>query len=231
MAGTLVIIRHGESRWNLQNRFTGWVDVPLSKNGVLEAQRCAKHCKKFDFSVAFTSTLERAHSTLNIVLSEQGRTGIVLHPEDKRYNGPYAIATETDTPIIQNWRLNERYYGRLQGLGKAEAERKYGEKKVFQWRRGYEIRPPGGGESLKDVIKRTMPYVHKNVVPHLKRGEDVVLVGHGNTMRAMIKEFEGISDEEIAFVNLPEAHPIVYRYRAGAYSRIEGKYDFDRPLR
>lgn len=228
------MIRHGESRWNLGNRFTGWVDVPLSINGVKEAQACAKHCRQYDFSRAFTSVLERAHSTLHIILSEQGRTGIVQHPEDSRY-GRWLKASnaynDQDIPIFQSHNLNERYYGLLQGLEKDAAERKYGADKVFAWRRGYEPRPPGGGESLKDVVKRTMPHVQAKIMPYLRRGETVVLVAHGNTLRALIKNFENISNENIAFINLPEAHPIAYSYRRGVFKRIEGEYTFDRPLR
>ncbi len=234
MAGTIVLVRHGESRWNLGNRFTGWVDVPLSMAGIKEAQDCAKHCKKYDFQLAFTSALERAHSTLHIILSEQGRTGIVQHPEDKRY-GRWIKASNVfssrDIPIYEHKYLNERYYGSLQGLVKSAAEKKYGRDRVLDWRRGYDTNPPGGGESLKDVVKRITPYMETKVIARLKRGETVILVGHGNTLRSVIKGFEKISDEHITHIDLPEAKPLVYVYRSGRFTRTEGEYSFDRPLR
>lgn len=234
MAGSIILVRHGESRWNLDNRFTGWVDVPLSVNGIKEANRCAIHCKKFDFAIAFTSALERAHGTLQIILSEQGRTGVIQHPEDKRYGGWIRASNslgDSDLPVFEHKYLNERYYGDLQGLNKAEAEQRYGKDKLLAWRRGYTARPPGGGESLHDVLTRTKPYIQTKVIPRLKRGETVLLVGHGNTLRSIIKMFEQISDENIAYVDLPEAQPLAYSYKRGVFERIEGEYTFDRPLR
>ena len=234
MAGNIVLVRHGESRWNLDNRFTGWVDVPLSLNGIKEAERCAKHCKKFDFSVAFTSALERAHGTLHLILTQQGRTSVVQHPEDKRYGGWIRASNvfgSNDIAVYEHKYLNERYYGDLQGLNKEMAEKRYGKDQLLAWRRGYSSRPPGGGESLHDVLLRTRPYIQTKVIPHLKRGETVILVAHGNTLRSIIKMFEHISDENIAYVDLPDARPLVYSYKRGHFERTEGEYTFDRPLR
>lgn len=230
---TLILVRHGESRWNVCNRFTGWVDVPLSEAGIREAQACALHCKKYSIDVAFTSALERAHETLFITLSQQDRTGILQHPISTRY-GKWIRASrlcgEGDIPVFSSSFLNERYYGALQGMEKTEADQKYGTQKVLAWRRGYHARPPGG-ESLADTFHRVMPYFTLRIQPRLKKGESVMVAGHGNTLRAVIKKLEKLSEKEIASVDLPQAMPIVYTYARGAYKRVAGEYKFDRPLR
>lgn len=232
--GHLVLVRHGESRWNQCNRFTGWIDVPLSENGIREAQICAKHCNKFEYTSAFTSKLERAHLTLFIILASQDRTGIVQHEHNAKYYRWIKRSNHCsadDLPVFESAALNERYYGSLQGVEKGEAERKYGEKKLLSWRRGFHARPPGGGESLEDTFKRVEPYFTRHILPRVIKSEDVLFVGHGNTMRAMIKHLEKISDEDIAFLDLPKAVPIVYEYRRGKLRRVKGEYDFRRPLR
>lgn len=229
----LVLVRHGESRWNLCNRFTGWVDVPLSEAGIVEAQQCAVHCKPYAIDVAFTSALERAHETLFIILSQQDRTGIMQHGYSPRY-AKWVRASircgEGDIPVYANPLLNERYYGVLQGMEKGAAERKYGKAKVLSWRRGYVARPPGG-ESLADTFRRVSPYFTVRIQPRLKKGENVLIAGHGNTLRAIIKRIEGLDDERISMVDLPQAEPLVYEYADGAYRRVAGAYRLDRPLR
>lgn len=229
----LVLVRHGESRWNECNRFQGWVDVPLSENGVREAEHCAKHCKEFDFSAAYTSALVRAQETLLLILAQQGRTGIFQHDHDPRYSKWVKTSNhcgDGDIPIFETQTMNERYYGDLQGMEKIEAEKKYGKSKLLVWRRGYEERPPNG-ESLKEVFERVHPYFMKHVQPRLKRGETVLLSGHGNTLRSIIMHLEHITEEDIAFVDLPGARPLVYEFTRGKYKRIAGEYQFDRPLR
>ena len=230
---TLILVRHGESRWNLCNRFTGWVDVPLSEQGIKEAQTCAKHCVHFDFSSAFTSDLERAHETLLIILSLQGKTAIVQHREDSRYrrwvNASNRCGTG-DLPVFTSPFLNERFYGALQGMEKNEAERRFGKDKLFAWRRGFLDRPPRG-ETLKETFGRALPYFTKYILPKVKRGEETIVAGHGNTLRAIIKYIEGIKDEDISFVDLPKGHPLVYTYKHGTFTRTAGAYGFKRPLR
>ncbi len=231
--GTLVLVRHGESRWNLCNRFTGWVDVPLSERGIKEAQVCAKHCENFNFNSAFTSDLERAHETLLIILSIQNKTAIVQHTEDSRYRRWVSASNRCgagDLPVFTSPLLNERYYGSLQGMEKGEAEGRFGKDKVLRWRRGFSDRPPQG-ETLKEVFERVLPYFVKKIVPLAKRGEEVLVAGHGNTLRAIIKYLEGIKDEDIAFVDLPKGHPLVYEYKRGTFTRTGGEYGFKRPLR
>lgn len=231
--GSLILVRHGESRWNLDNRFTGWVDVPLSEEGIREAQACAMHCKKYDYTSAFTSMLSRAQATLLVILSQQNRTGIFQHPDDSQYAKWIRASNRHNgdgIPVYMDHRLNERYYGALQGMEKDTAEKKFGTEQVITWRRGYLEQPPGG-ESLKDAHERMHPYLVRAILPRVRKGENVLLVAHGNTLRAAIKHIEEISEEDIAFIDLPKAKPIVYGYRAGKYTRIGGEYTFKRPLR
>ncbi len=229
----LVLVRHGESRWNVDNKFTGWVDVPLSQRGISEASACAKHCRAYEFDCAFTSRLERAHETLQIILGDQDRTGIVQHTGvHSKYREwvKYSNRMNGDLPVYTSEHLNERYYGDLQGMKKQEADAKYGHDQVFRWRRGYADRPPQG-ESLKDTFRRVMPFVKKKILMKAEAGASVLLVAHGNTLRAIIKSLEGISDANIADVDLPEALPLVYRYERKKWKHVSGEYQHGRPLR
>jgi 2,3-bisphosphoglycerate-dependent phosphoglycerate mutase len=231
--GKLVLVRHGESRWNMHNRFTGWVDVPLSENGLREAERCAVHCEKYNFSTVFTSALERTHVTAAVILSRQGRNGIIQHDEKHRYR-KWMLHSNTcgkgDIPIYESPVLNERFYGDLQGMEKKQAEKVYGKQQVFAWRRGFSDKPPGG-ESMKQTFMRIHPYFDANIMPRVAKSETVLLSGHGNTLRAIIRHIEGISNEDIVNIDLPEATPIVYEYRRGKFIRIAGEYRLNRPLR
>ncbi len=231
--GTIVLVRHGESRMNELNRFTGWIDIPLSKKGIDEAHMVADHCAQFDYDVAFTSDLERAHETLLIILSHQRRIGLFQHGGDQRYlrmeDAPRSFFRKT-IPIFTTEKLNEREYGTLQGLNKNSAVKEYGKKQIVQWRRGFSDRPPKG-ESLKDVYTRVQPYYKKNIEGRLKKREKVLVVAHGNTLRTLIKYMENIDDTDIPLVDLPTGRALVYTYTDGTYDRIEGTYQFNRPLR
>jgi 2,3-bisphosphoglycerate-dependent phosphoglycerate mutase len=230
--GTLVLVRHGESRWNLCNRFTGWVDIPLSEAGIQEAEGCAHHCAKFSFSAVYTSALERAQATAIIILAHQNRNGIFQHDEDPRYKRWLHDSNQCggdDIPIYETQLLNERFYGKLQGMNKDDARRKYGLEKVEAWRRGYKNRPPGG-ESLKEVYARVYPFFIKEVVPRVRRGETVLVSSHGNSLRAIVKELEGISDTDIAYIDFPTAQPIIYEIQGDdCFVRIAGDYIFNHP--
>lgn len=231
--GTLVLVRHGESRFNTLNLFTGWIDVPLSVVGIAEATRAAKHCQQFDYDAAFTSHLERAHETLLVILSKQKKVGLFQHESDVRYTISSGASTELakkTLPIFTSRKLNERAYGVLQGVNKQSAIRTYGKKKVLAWRRGFGERPPNG-ESLKDVFRRVVGYFKKNIHPRIVKGETVLVVGHGNTLRAIIKYLEKIDDKNISFVDLPFAHPLVYTCVDDRFSRVGGSYTLRRPLR
>lgn len=210
----LVLLRHGESVWNKENRFTGWTDVDLSENGVKEAENAGKLLKDkgYTFDVSFTSILKRANRTLEIVLKEMN----------------------LNIPVYYSYRLNERHYGALQGLNKDEMRKKFGDEQVHIWRRSYDVRPPelskdderypGNDpkykdltpeelpltECLKDTLERVLPYYNNEIKKHLENKENVLVVAHGNSLRSIIKYLENISDEDIMNVEIPTAIPYVY---------------------
>ncbi|MFQ5932263.1 MAG: 2,3-diphosphoglycerate-dependent phosphoglycerate mutase [Nitrospiraceae bacterium] len=190
--GRLVLLRHGQSQWNLENRFTGWVDVPLSPKGEEEARAAGWKLTQFRFDCAYTSVLKRAIDTLRIVLEEIGQMGI---------------------PIEKDQALNERMYGELQGLNKAETARKYGKQQVKLWRRGYEIRPPGG-ESLKDTADRVLPYYESRIKPDLLAGRTVLVSAHGNSLRALVMDLDRLSPSEVLELNIPTGAPLLYELDA-----------------
>jgi 2,3-bisphosphoglycerate-dependent phosphoglycerate mutase len=211
----LVLLRHGESIWNKENRFTGWTDVDLSRQGIKEAQDAGQVLKEkgYTFDVAFTSVQKRAIRTLWLVLDEMDLMWI---------------------PVYRSWRLNERHYGALQGLNKSETAAKYGEEQVLIWRRSYDIRPPSlektderypGNdpiyadldekdipltECLKDTVERFLPYWHEVLAPTVKSGKRVIISAHGNSLRALVKYLDHISDDDIVRLNIPTGIPLVY---------------------
>ena len=211
----LVLLRHGESTWNKENRFTGWTDVPLTEKGIEEAKKAGKTLKEngFEFNIVFTSFLKRATDTTGIALKEMKLSKI---------------------DVLNSWRLNERHYGALQGLNKAEMAAKYGEEQVLKWRRSYDIKPPALdrkdercpgndskykgidkkdlplAESLKDTVKRVMPYWKENIVPAIKSGKKVLISASGNSLRALVKYLDNMSDDKIVSFNIPTGIPLVY---------------------
>lgn len=211
----LVLLRHGESVWNKENRFTGWTDVDLSEKGLAEAHRAGKllNNEGYIFDIAYTSVLKRAIRTLWITIDEMDLMWI---------------------PVKRSWRLNERHYGALQGLNKAETAAKYGDEQVFTWRRSYTISPPALDESdkrnpkndprygdlkpeespltecLRDTVDRFMPYWNDEIAPMIKSGKNVLIAAHGNSLRALVKNLDNISDEDISQLNIPTGVPLVY---------------------
>ena len=211
----LVLVRHGQSMWNLENRFTGWTDVELSEQGIKEAKEAGKVLKEkgFSFDVAYTSVLKRANDTLGYILEELG---------------------EQDIPVKKSWRLNERHYGALQGLNKDETREKYGEEQVLLWRRSTDVRPPALSkdderypgndskyselkeeelpttENLIDTIERVMVYWNSNIVKDLKAGKKVIIAAHGNSLRGLIKYLDNMTDEEVIKLELQTGNPICY---------------------
>ena len=210
----LVLIRHGESTWNLENRFTGWTDVDLTDTGVAQAKQAGQLLKAdgYDFDVCYTSVLKRAIRTLWHTLDEMDRTWL---------------------PVQKCWQLNERHYGALQGLNKAETAKKFGEEQVLVWRRSYDTPPPAleaddprseksdrrytGAEShvpltecLKDTVERVVPFWNEAIAPTIKSGQRVVIAAHGNSIRALIKYLDGVSDSDIVGLNIPNGIPLVY---------------------
>jgi len=212
----LVLIRHGQSIWNLENRFTGWIDVSLSKKGLKEAKKAGELLKNYKFNLAFTSKLMRAQETLYEVLNENKYTKkyVRIHNDvndnPKWYsNYSHTIENKKELQIRISSALNERYYGDLQGLNKEETIKKYGEKKVQEWRRSFDIAPPKG-ESLKMTSKRTIPYFKKEILPELKKGKEIIISAHGNSLRSIIMLIENLTADEIIEVELPTGKPIVY---------------------
>jgi 2,3-bisphosphoglycerate-dependent phosphoglycerate mutase len=211
----LVLVRHGQSTWNLENRFTGWTDVGLTEQGVAEAHEAGRLLREagYTFDIAYTSVLKRAIKTLWIVLEEMGLEWL---------------------PVYRAWQLNERHYGALQGLNKAEMAEKFGEEQVHIWRRSYDVPPPGlemdderhprfdpryaglqseqvpATESLKITLERVLPYWHTVLAPVIRSGQRLLVVAHGNSLRAMVKYLDVISDEEIPGLNIPTGIPLVY---------------------
>ena len=214
---TLVLVRHGQSTWNLENRFTGWTDVDLTELGRQEATSCGDQlsAKGFTFDIAYTSVLKRAIRTLNIILERMDLEWI---------------------PVIKAWQLNERHYGSLQGLNKAETAAKFGEAQVKAWRRSYDVPPPSldvtderhpshdpryatlvagqipATESLKITLDRVLPYWHSTLVPAIKSGKQLLICAHGNSIRALVKYFDNISEADITELNIPTGIPLVYEF-------------------
>ncbi|HBG64863.1 MAG TPA: 2,3-diphosphoglycerate-dependent phosphoglycerate mutase [Treponema sp.] len=213
----LVLLRHGESEWNKLNLFTGWTDVELSEKGREEAAAAGKTLLQegFDFDLCYTSYLKRAIHTLNLTLDAMDRAWL---------------------PVIKDWRLNERHYGALQGLNKAETAQKYGEEQVKIWRRSFDVKPPAlesgdersaagqamyrgvdkallpACESLETTIARVIPYFESEIRPRMQEGKRIIIAAHGNSLRALVKYFDKLSDEEIIGVNIPTATPLVYEF-------------------
>jgi 2,3-bisphosphoglycerate-dependent phosphoglycerate mutase len=211
----LVLIRHGESTWNLENRFTGWTDVDLTATGIEQAKQSGRLLKAegYDFDVAYTSVLKRATRTLWHTLDELDRTWL---------------------PVVHSWRLNERHYGALQGLNKAETAKKYGDEQVLVWRRSYNVPPPPLEpndprcersdaryaklapeqvpltECLKDTVARVLPFWNESMAPAIRAGRRLVVSAHGNSIRALVKYLDGISDDDIVGLNIPNGIPLVY---------------------
>lgn len=186
--GTLILVRHGESQWNLENRFSGWVDVPLTPNGEAEAARAGELLRGTTFDYAFTSALSRAQETLRIILEVAGQTG---------------VPTERDAA------LNERHYGDLQGLSKSDMAERYGADEVLMWRRSYHYRP-ANGESLEDTAQRVLPYYRAHIQPLVLAGQTILVVAHGNSLRALVMALDNIREDDIIDLYLPTGVPLRY---------------------
>ncbi len=191
---TLVLVRHGQSQWNLENRFTGWVDVPLTEQGRAEAKKAGQLLKTagLRLDLAYTSVLERANQTLAEILTALGQTGI---------------------PVTRDQALNERHYGELQGLNKDETKKKFGEEQVELWRRSYDIAPPGG-ESLKDTAARTIPYFESKILPEVKSGKNVIIAAHGNSLRSIVMQLDKLTKDQVVSLELATGVPLRYEINA-----------------
>ena len=195
--GKLVLVRHGLSTYNDQNRFTGWKDVPLNAQGIAEAEQAAPLLREMQFDIAFTSVLVRAQQTLDSLLAGIGQEGL---------------------PVERDLALNERHYGALQGLNKAETAEQHGAEQVHIWRRSFDVAPPEG-ESLEMTAERTIPYFTEEIVPDLVSGKNVLVSAHGNSLRSIVMHIDGISPEDIVSLEIPTGEPIHYSYEEGVISR------------
>jgi 2,3-bisphosphoglycerate-dependent phosphoglycerate mutase len=217
----LILVRHGQSLWNALNKFTGWVDVPLSERGRAEATIASCRLSGYRVKLCFTSKLIRAIETAMICLTEQddicgGKIPVIKHENaDQDWHGwnNYDGNPDEELPIFTNAALDERFYGELQGLNKADTAQKYGIEQVNAWRRSYSIRPPGG-ESLEDTQKRVVAYFKSRILPHLLQGDNVLIAAHGNSLRSIIMRLENLSPAEISALELATGVPIVYDLNA-----------------
>jgi 2,3-bisphosphoglycerate-dependent phosphoglycerate mutase len=210
----LILVRHGQSQWNLENRFTGWIDVPLSKKGIEEAISAGEKLKDYEFDTMYVSHMLRAIQTLHYVLiySNSKRTPIIYHEEKRIHDWEHHTGdSNSEIPIFMSVDLAERYYGNLQGLNKQKTREEYGDEQVHLWRRSYATNPPGG-ESLKNTCERTTPYFKKYILKDLHEGKNVLVSAHGNSLRAITMHVEKISEQEIPGLEIPTGVPIVYSY-------------------
>lgn len=218
----LILMRHGESMWNQANLFTGWVDVPLSEKGIQEAIKAGKRLQNTSIDRAFTSTLVRASQTLAIALAHHhlGKTPVFLHPDNSRLMDWETIYGEEAKrhiiPVQTAWQLNERMYGELQGLNKAETKKKFGDEQVQIWRRSYATAPPKG-ESLKECALRTIPYFQDVIVPCLAQGENVLVVAHGNSLRSIVMHIDQLTEEQVVNLEMILGEPVQYTYDSGQF--------------
>jgi len=223
----LILMRHGQSEWNKRNLFTGWVDIPLSWEGVKEAIKAGERIADIPIDVIYISSLVRAQMTAMIAMSEHrgGKVPLITHPKETKLEEWGKIhnpkAAEATIPVIEAWELNERMYGELQGLNKQETTDKYGKDQVQIWRRSYDT-PPPEGECLADTANRAIPYFQENIVTHLASGQNVFISAHGNSLRAIIMHLDGLSKEEVLKLELATGEPIIYQYEGGAFSKVDG---------
>ena len=214
LVSRLILVRHGQSQWNLENRFTGWIDVPLSKKGIEEVISAGEKLKDFEFDTMYVSHMFRAIQTLHYILikSSSKRTPIIYHEEKRTHDWEHHTGDpNSEIPIFMSVDLAERYYGNLQGLNKQKTKEEYGDEQVHLWRRSYDTKPPGG-ESLKDTCERTTPYYEKYILKDLKEGKTVLVSAHGNSLRAITMYVEKISEQEISKLEIPTGVPIVYTF-------------------
>lgn len=221
----LILFRHGKSAWNEKNLFTGWVDIPLCESGIRESIEGGKKIRQIPIDVIFTSTLVRSHMTLSLAMlqHESQKVPVFHHPHQgklEEWGKIYSEKTKRETiPVYMAWELNERMYGRLQGLNKAETAKEYGAEQVQIWRRSFDVAPPEG-ESLSMTAKRTLPYFETEILPRLKRGENILVCAHGNSLRSIIMHLDGLSKEEVLKLELGTGESILYEFEGNQHERL-----------
>lgn len=222
----LIMMRHGESQWNSYNLFTGWVDIPLSTKGIEEALVGGKAIKDEPIDIIFCSSLIRAQMTAMIAMTvhHSGKVPVILHKGEGKMDEWGKIhsekAAQQTIPVICAWELNERMYGQLQGMNKAEMAEKYSPEQVHIWRRSFDV-PPPEGESLKMTAARSIPYFEKQIFPLLKQGKNVFIVAHGNSLRSIMMKLDHLTDQEVVKLELPTGLPVVYNFHDGSYEKVK----------
>jgi 2,3-bisphosphoglycerate-dependent phosphoglycerate mutase len=219
----LILLRHGESMWNKLNLFTGWVDVPLSEKGITEALNAGEQFKNIDIDIIFVSTLIRSQMTAMLAMSKHhsGKVPVTQFPMGDKLEKWGRIFSENQKdiiPVIQSSEINERMYGELQGLNKAETMEKFGKEQVKIWRRSYDT-PPPEGESLEMTADRSIPYFQNSIVPHLSEGKNVLVSAHGNSLRSIIMHLDGLSREDVLELEIATGVPITYNFEAGTFTK------------
>ncbi len=220
----LILVRHGESEWNQKKIFTGWIDIPLSIKGIDEAFEGGRKIADVPIDVIYSSKLIRGIMTAVLVMNvhHSKKVPVILHADEKGHEGwqkchdPATV--ETLVPVILAWELNERMYGELQGVNKDLMRKKFGEEQVQVWRRSFDTAPPKG-ESLKMTAERTLPYFRKEIVPQLSQGKNVMVSAHGNSLRSIIMELDGLNKEEVVALEVPTGKPILYDYHDGKFTK------------
>jgi 2,3-bisphosphoglycerate-dependent phosphoglycerate mutase len=220
----LIMMRHGESLWNRNNIFTGWVDIPLSSKGIEEALEGGKKIANLPIDFVYVSSLMRAQMTAMLALSchSSGKVPVMLHPENKKleeWGKVYDPEAEKQCiPVFTAWQLNERMYGELQGKNKQRMREQYGDEQVKLWRRSFDVAPPNG-ESLAMTAERTLPFFKKDIVKHLEQGQNVFISAHGNSMRSIVMHLDNLSREEVLNLEIPTGEPLIYDYCDGKWEK------------
>jgi 2,3-bisphosphoglycerate-dependent phosphoglycerate mutase len=220
----LILMRHGQSQWNLSNLFTGWVDIPLSTKGIEESLLGGEQIKDMPIDIIFTSSLIRAQMTamLAMTLHHSGKVPVIIHEGEgklKDWAKIYSVETEKQTiPVIRAWELNERMYGELQGVNKTDMAKKYGAEQVQIWRRSFDV-PPPQGESLAMTASRSIPYFEKHILPQLQSGRHVFVIAHGNSLRSIMMKLDHLSAEEVVKLELATGQPVIYDFKQGLFTK------------
>lgn len=223
---TLILLRHGQSMWNRDNLFTGWVDVPLSSQGIEEALNAGKTLANMPIDCIYTSLLARAQQTAMIAMSNHnsGKVPVFIHEEAGKMQENTQIyskkSQENTIPTYTDWRLNERYYGKLQGANKQEAREQYGEDQIKIWRRSYDV-PPPEGESLEMTAERTLPCLHEHIIPKLEAGQTILVSAHGNSLRSIIMDIENLSKEQVLELEVRTGDPMIYTFKDKQFTKMD----------
>lgn len=220
----LIMMRHGESEWNRLNLFTGWVDIPLSAKGIQESIDGGKKIAHIPIDIIFTSTLVRAQTTVFLAMSQHksGKVPLFMHPNEGKMESWAQIYNEESKkmciPVYAAWELNERMYGKLQGMNKQEMRNKFGDDQVKIWRRSYDVAPPEG-ESLAMNAERTLPYFKEKIIPHLEAGKNVFISAHGNSQRAIVMFLDNLNKEQVVNLEIPTGEPMIYDFSHGKWKK------------